>query len=80
MGDRDVHDALHSGVYRRVEEGPRVRHGRFVVDAAVGETNPIGVVERRRSSQRLDQARGVIEVEGSDVDAVIALAPSGDVP
>ena len=49
-----------------VEQDRAVRDGGLVVDRAVGEADPVGVVEGVHPAQRPGQARRVGEVQGRD--------------
>ena len=60
---RDMHDPPYARPGRRLEQHPAVGHGRVVVDVAVREPHPVGVVEGVRAPQRLGEAGRVGEVQ-----------------
>ena len=68
VGDAHVHDALHAGPARRVEQRPRVLDGLLVARRAVREPHPVGVVQRRDAFEVAHQRRQVREVEGPHLD------------
>src|SRR5260370_23318560 len=76
MCDRDLPDPPNSSVGRRSEQDPAVRDGDVVIDRAVGEPHPVGVVERMRAGQGPAKSALVREIERSDID-LLARAPLG---
>ena len=80
MRDGHVDDPLDARPARRVEERAQVGHGPVVIGCAVGEADPVGVVERGRALERGGQAEHVVEVERADVQARAARARAPDVP
>jgi len=66
--DAHVDDALDPGDTRCFEQGHRVGDRQGVVDPTAGETDPVGVVERRHTFERRGEAGPVREVERPDSD------------
>jgi hypothetical protein len=68
--DAEVHDAIHSSLAGRLDEGLVVGDGAVERDLPVREPHPIGVVQGLRPAEMLRQLPPVLEVERHDLDPI----------
>ncbi len=63
LGDAKVDDALDARTARRLEKDFRVAQSVGNREPRMVETNPVGVVKRRRAAQRFDEFIGLVEMK-----------------
>ena len=71
VGDAHVDHALDAGATGGVEQGAGILDSPLVVARAVGEADPVGVVERGRAAHAGDHPGKIVEVEWMDVDVLV---------
>jgi hypothetical protein len=77
VGDADMDDPLDASLPCGVEESEGVSHGIGMLELAVIESHPVGVVEDRDALQVLGQETGLVEMERVRLDAISERIHSG---
>ena len=69
IGNADVNDALHLGLFCRVKQLERIVDGIGLLEQLVSKSHPIGIVKNISALERGDELRRIVEVVGTHRDA-----------